>query len=127
MVLVDTHALLWYLDSDDRMGSSARRLVEKPTPIYFSAVSILEIAVKGQKEPVLQNVDIAKLASSHGFEELILSTKSLHGLIENPLFPRHDPFDQALISQAKAHRLDFLTADQKLLSLGLDFVIDATR
>ncbi|MEY3561928.1 MAG: hypothetical protein RL068_1080, partial [Actinomycetota bacterium] len=38
-----------------------------------------------------------------------------------------DPFDWMLVSQALANEADFYTSDMRLLSLGLDFVKDATR
>lgn len=127
MVLIDTHILFWFLNGDDRVGPGSRKFIERSAPVYFSAMSILELGIKGQKDLRLRPLEIYETAKNQGFEELPLEVSGLHGVIEKPLFPRHDPFDQALISQAQAHRLDFLTADQKLLSLGLDFVIDATR
>jgi PIN domain nuclease of toxin-antitoxin system len=39
----------------------------------------------------------------------------------------HDPFDRMILAQASAERCQLLTADQRLLSLDLDFVVDATR
>ena len=38
---------------------------------------------------------------------------------------KHDPFDRMLLAQAKAEGLQLMTADRKLIELGLDFIIDA--
>lgn len=38
-----------------------------------------------------------------------------------------DPFDRILLAQAKVERPTFLTADRRLLTLGYDWVADATR
>jgi PIN domain nuclease of toxin-antitoxin system len=40
---------------------------------------------------------------------------------------RHDPFDRLLVAQATRAGLRLLTADQVLLGLGRDFIIDANR
>ena len=40
---------------------------------------------------------------------------------------RHDPFDRLLVAQATRAGLRLLTADQVLLGLGRDFIIDASR
>ena len=38
---------------------------------------------------------------------------------------RHDPFDRAILGQARVEGLRFVTADARLLALGLGFVDDA--
>lgn len=40
---------------------------------------------------------------------------------------RHDPFDSLLLAQARVERMPFLTADRKLLELGVADVVDARR
>jgi PIN domain nuclease of toxin-antitoxin system len=37
----------------------------------------------------------------------------------------HDPFDRALLAQALSRHLPFVTADEKIIELGLPLVIDA--
>ena len=51
-VLFDTHALLWFL-SDNRMlpRKIRSRLLEPGTRLFFSPVSILEIAIKHSLKP----------------------------------------------------------------------------
>jgi PIN domain nuclease of toxin-antitoxin system len=45
-VLLDTHALLWWLSDDDRLGRRARDLIEDPgNDVLVSMVSLWEIAV----------------------------------------------------------------------------------
>lgn len=46
-LLLDTHALLWWLADDDRIGAGARALIENPdNNILISVVSLWEITVK---------------------------------------------------------------------------------
>ena len=45
--MVDTHVLLWALDKPDRLPEEVLHYLETPdNEVYFSAVSILEIAIK---------------------------------------------------------------------------------
>ena len=48
-LLLDTHALLWFLDDDPRLSASARTTSEDPAnPRLLSPVSLQEIAIKVQ-------------------------------------------------------------------------------
>ena len=47
--LFDTHALLWWLADDDRLGARARGLVEDPAnDVIVSVVSLWEIVAKAR-------------------------------------------------------------------------------
>ena len=49
-ILLDTHALLWWLLDDKKLGTSARKLIENPRNVIFvSAASIWEISIKQNK------------------------------------------------------------------------------
>lgn len=45
MILLDTHALLWSLDGDERLTEKARQAVSEGDP-FISIVSLWEMAVK---------------------------------------------------------------------------------
>ena len=46
-LLLDTHALLWWLADDDRLGTRARALIEDPAnDVLVSVASLWEIVVK---------------------------------------------------------------------------------
>ena len=46
-LLLDTHALLWWLADDDQLGPQARELIEDPgNDVLISAVSLWETVVK---------------------------------------------------------------------------------
>ena len=48
-LLLDTHALLWFLADDPRLSASARTTIEDPAnPRLLSPVSLQEIAIKVQ-------------------------------------------------------------------------------
>ena len=47
-LLLDTHALLWWLTDDDRLGIQAHALIADPAhEVMVSAVSLWEIVAQG--------------------------------------------------------------------------------
>lgn len=49
-LLLDTHALLWFVEGDARLSPSARAAIEEPANLVFvSAASVWEIATKHAK------------------------------------------------------------------------------
>ena len=48
-LLLDTHALLWWLADDDRLGPRARGLIEDPgNDVFVSVASLWEAVVKAR-------------------------------------------------------------------------------
>ena len=46
-LLLDTHALLWFLADDPRLSAAAKEVIEDPAnERWLSGVSLLEIAIK---------------------------------------------------------------------------------
>lgn len=50
MYLVDTCALLWFLDDNPSLSLKARDVIGKSNTLYVSIVSLWEIAIKKQLE-----------------------------------------------------------------------------
>ncbi|MDE7416433.1 MAG: twitching motility protein PilT [Lachnospiraceae bacterium] len=48
MYLVDTCALLWFLDDNPRLSLKARDVIGKSNDLYVSIASLWEIAIKRQ-------------------------------------------------------------------------------
>jgi PIN domain nuclease of toxin-antitoxin system len=46
-ILLDTHTLIWFFESDDKLSRSCKKLIESPENIsFFSVASIWEMAIK---------------------------------------------------------------------------------
>lgn len=125
-VLLDTHVLLWALGGSARLGTRVVAVLEAATPVYFSPVSLAEIALKVEqgKLPAISNL-LPQLEEC-GFRSLPLDGESALGISRFPGLERHDPFDRLLVSQALAHSLFFETADRRLLELDIPGLRDAT-
>lgn len=124
-LLLDTNALIWLLTDDPRLGGESRERIGAGDPVYFSSVSVLETTMKTMLGRLSLPDDPGAAAPVAGLQELPFSAVHATGLNGFPDLVRHDPFDRMLLAQANVERLDLLTADRALLSLGYPWVLDA--
>ena len=110
-LLADTHAYLWWLNDDPKLGSAAREAMADPTAIvYVSAVSIWEISIKVSLGKLDVDGDPVKEIWANGFVELPITAQHAHHAGN---LPRHhdDPFDRMLVAQAQLEGLVLLSRD----------------
>ena len=108
-LLLDTHALLWWLDGDERLSLAARDAIgDETNPVLVSAASAWEIAAKVRLGKLPGAVEVAERISEvlamQGFTALAISVDHARraGLLPGP---QRDPFDRMLIAQAQAENL----------------------
>src|SRR5215510_16596420 len=115
-LLLDTHALLWWLDGDRRLSLKARRAIaDQANVILVSAASAWEITTKARlgKLPGATDVaaDVAACVTDQGFVPLDITL--LHAQRAGRLPGEHrDPFDRMLIAQAQIEDLAVVTNDE---------------
>jgi len=113
-LLLDTHLLVWGAKQPERLSKEAAASIADPeNELFFSAVSIWEIAIKqGLKKPDF-DIDARTLRRrllENGYRELALTGE--HGASIELLPPIHsDPFDRILIAQASCAEMTLLTSD----------------
>ena len=103
-LLLDTHALLWWLAGDEALSAAARMAIgDDGNMVYVSAASTWEIATKHRigKLPHVAAIagDLDGAIRAQGFLGLPISLR--HGERAGALpGPHRDPFDRMLIAQA---------------------------
>jgi PIN domain nuclease of toxin-antitoxin system len=112
-LLLDTHALLWWLAGDSRIESKAQDFITDPgNDILVSSVSLWEIIVKVRVGKLEANIgEIVAAINAQGFEMLDIHPKHLEELVGLPMHHK-DPFDHLLIAQAIAEGLTLLSQDK---------------
>ena len=112
-LLLDTHAILWWLSDDSRLGERARDLIENPgNDILISVVSLWEIVVKVRVGKLQANIsEVIRALEAEAFDFLPVRPVHLEKLAELPLHHR-DPFDHLLLAQSIAENATFMTDDQ---------------
>jgi PIN domain nuclease of toxin-antitoxin system len=103
-LLLDTHALLWWLAGDEQLSQPAKTAIaDEDNPIFVSAASVWEIATKHRlgKLPGASVLvaDFAAAIHSQGFVDLPISVGHAQAAGALP-GPHRDPFDRMLIAQA---------------------------
>ena len=117
-ILLDTHALLWWLANDSRLSKTARdTIIDGRNALLWSMASSWEIAVK---------VGIGKLKLSRPLHQLYVEIVTNQAVELLPVthdhctllagLPLHhrDPFDRMLVAQAQREELPLLSADPKI-------------
>jgi PIN domain nuclease of toxin-antitoxin system len=114
-LLLDTHALLWWLDGDRRLPIKVRRAIaDQSNAILVSAASAWEITTKARlgKLPGALDVaaDVAGCIAGQGFSELDITV--LHAQRAGGLPGAHrDPFDRMLVAQAQLEDVTVVSDD----------------
>ena len=114
ILLLDAHALLWWLADDPTMSRSGRAAIEDPAnDVIVSAASVWEIEIKralGELTAPDGLVD-AVHAASLGTVPITAADAEHAGRLP----PHHrDPFDRVLVVLAQAYALIVLTSDEDI-------------
>ncbi len=118
-LLLDTHLLLRASVTDEVVASRSLSteanalIVDDGNEVYFSAVSVWEVAIKhgaGRPEFRVDPHVFRRTLLDQGYEELAITSE--HGARVADL-PRHhkDPFDRLLVAQAMVEGITLLTMD----------------
>jgi PIN domain nuclease of toxin-antitoxin system len=119
-LLVDTHAVLWWLADDEALTDSARTVMADPqNDLLVSTASVWEAAIKRALGKLTAPDDLPDVIEEEGF--VFLPVTPLHAWGVGTLAPHHrDPFDRLLIAQAQAEGLVIVTGDERFAAYGVD-------
>jgi PIN domain nuclease of toxin-antitoxin system len=123
ILLLDTHAFLWFCQDDPGLSAMAKALLEDPANRKLvSVASCWEIAIKAG----LGKLKLGEPSGSYlpnalaktGFELLPIAVAHATGVESLPLHHR-DPFDRLLVAQAIAEQLPIVSGDPMLDAYGV--------
>jgi PIN domain nuclease of toxin-antitoxin system len=119
-LLLDTHALMWWLEDDPRLGPRARqRLADPDNEVIASIVSLWEIALKWRVGKMhLPGSAFAPLLDEQGVALLTVERPHIEAL-EGLAFHHGDPFDHLILAQAVAEGATVMTKDRQMAQYGV--------
>jgi PIN domain nuclease of toxin-antitoxin system len=103
-LLLDTHALIWWLAGDETLSLPARSAIaDEANGVAVSAASAMEVATKFRlgklPDARLLAQDFERIVVDQGFTELAITVR--HARVAGEMKIDHrDPFDRLLIAQA---------------------------
>jgi PIN domain nuclease of toxin-antitoxin system len=111
-LLLDTHAVLWWLLGSDRLSPTARDAISVPAAtIYVSAASGYEIVYKqGLGKLPADLPDLEPALRSQRFQVLPVTLGHMTVAARLPK-PHRDPWDRIIMAQALAEGLTVVTID----------------
>jgi PIN domain nuclease of toxin-antitoxin system len=122
-VLLDTHAMYWYIEGDPQLSATARTVIQDASnEILISPASYWEIAIK---------ISIGKWKLNRTYEEFIDLALNKYGFRVLPILPTHtamviglpfhhkDPFDRLLVAQALVESIPIVSNDAALDAYGI--------
>jgi PIN domain nuclease of toxin-antitoxin system len=121
-LLLDTHAALWFLSGDDRLGDNARRqLTDDGNRVLLSAAVVWEVAVKRALGKLTVPGEYLSLLLDAGVQPLPVSLAHVAAVEQLP--PHHgDPFDRMLVSQARVEGAALVSRDEALRAYGVPLI-----
>lgn len=123
-LLLDTHALIWWLAGDDALGTEARALIEdENNQVFVSAASAMEISTRHRlgklPEAGLLATNLPQFLSDQGFVEMPISIA--HAALAGNLQIAHkDPFDRFLIAQSLVENCPLASNEALFDSFGVN-------
>jgi PIN domain nuclease of toxin-antitoxin system len=118
-LLLDTHALLWWLADDARLGRRARQAIGRPTNLVFvSAATAWEIALKRALGKLVAPGDVGEWLVAGDLQPLPIQIAEAVASAELPPYHR-DPFDRLLVAQAQIGRMTIVTGDEEIAKYGV--------
>ena len=125
-LLLDTHALLWWLLDSPELSLSARQAIADPVRrVFVSAATAWELATQFRIGKLPQAEDIVinlpHYLRKQRFEALPISVE--HALLAGRLpGPHRDPFDRMLMAQAQVEQALVVTLDPVFGEYGMAVV-----
>ena len=118
-ILLDSHAVLWWLEDNSSLGSLCRELIENADEAFVSAVTPWELGIKRSLGKLSMPDGLSGVLESDGFK--LLSITGAHAELAPSLPPFHrDPFDRMLVAQAQLEALVLVTADKALAGYDIE-------
>jgi len=133
VILLDTHALLWWADGDrQRLSAAALEAIDQEIErasqpdgspgLLVSAISCWEVAMLVQRGRLALSLDVERwltLVVSHPAVRLLPLEPAVAVAATRLPEPFHaDPADRFLVTQARALAIALVSADSKIRSYG---------
>ncbi len=116
MYLIDTCALLWFLDDNPKLSEKAKNIIGTSNDLYLSIASLWEIAIKKaiNKLDIEESItDLEQICIRYRITILPIKIPYLEKIQLLPSI-HNDPFDRLIIATALEENLLLITHDSNI-------------
>ena len=124
-ILLDTHVAVWVAGSPGRLGPKTKKLIQTTIDVSVSSISIAELNMKSMLGAIKIPANLSEQFENANIQVSEFTSDAADEILRFGSLAKHDPFDRLILAQASANGAKLVTADRALLSLGLNFIIDA--
>jgi PIN domain nuclease of toxin-antitoxin system len=119
ILLLDAHAVVWWLADDVALTAGARAAISDPgNEVFVSAATVWELAIERAKGRIALEPDLTAAIAAAGFSHLPVT--SLDAELAAGLPDHHpDPFDRMLVAQAIRLGATVVSRDRALDAYGV--------
>ncbi len=122
MILLDTHALIWWVSDPRRIPAKARRLIDAQvaasSPVAVSSISLWEVAMLVARKRLELAIDtttwIASVEALPFLTFVPVDNRIAVRAVQLEAFPHGDPADRMIVATALGLGATLLTADARL-------------
>ena len=121
-LLLDTHALLWWLAGDRKLSAAARSAIgDEENIVFISAASASEISTKHRLGKLDASALVGEMAAVLAEQDLQTLDITVDHAERAGLLPgeHRDPFDRMLIAQAQAENLTLVSNETAFDGYGI--------
>ena len=112
ILLLDAHAIVWWLGDDPKLAKPARSAISDPAnAAIVSAASVWELGIKSELGKLEVQADLVEAIEQAGFSGIPVTAADAWAAAMLPAHHR-DPFDRMLIAQASRLGAVIVSRDQ---------------
>ncbi|MFL9875916.1 type II toxin-antitoxin system VapC family toxin [Paraburkholderia megapolitana] len=121
MIVLDTHALVWWVTADPTLSKKARAAIDRELAggeIIVSAISAWEIAMLVDREKLVLSMDVASWLATVSAIEAVrfipIDPETAVKSVELPGEFHKDPADRMIVALARKFSVPLVTKDEKI-------------
>ena len=122
MIVLDTHALIWWVSGDETLSPNALKLIEgardSGRPVLVSAICAWEIAMLIDEDRLSLTMDLDEwldaVDSLDGVEWIPVTRQVMVDSVSLPGSFHADPADRMIVALARTENAELVTADGRI-------------
>lgn len=123
MIVLDTHALVWWVSGDPTLSKKAKAAIERELvggDILVSSISAWEIAMLVEREKLVLSMDVGSWLTAASAIEAVrfipVDVEIAGKSVELPGEFHKDPADRMIVATARKFAVSLVTKDEKIRS-----------